>query len=86
MPVDLRVRGNGYKIGTRYIFNTNCYFLSRFGSRDCGFPIGDELQAFSVTRMTINPCGNTDVQEYLELVVEENALQWPGDWETATDL
>ena len=60
---------------------------SRFGSRDSGFRIDrTELDAFPESRQSINPCGDPNIQEYLDFVMEDNQLEKPRDWETALEL
>lgn len=59
----------------------------RFGSRDCGFAVEDgELDVFSEARQVTDLCGDPDIEEYLQQAVEENGLQQPQDWKTASEL
>ncbi|XP_073339900.1 uncharacterized protein [Pagrus major] len=63
------------------------YLPHRFGSRDCGFKIElAELNAFPEARLTRAPCGDTNMQEYLDLAMESNHLQKPEYWQSATEL
>ncbi|KAL6486342.1 hypothetical protein MHYP_G00057340 [Metynnis hypsauchen] len=63
------------------------YLPHRFDSRDCGFRIErTELDAFPESRQSINPCGDPNIQEYLDFVMEHNQLEKPKDWETASEL
>lgn len=63
------------------------YLPHRFGSRDCGFKIEQaELDAFPEARLTRAPCGDTSMQEYLDLVMENSHLQKPDYWQAATEL
>ncbi|KAI9547198.1 hypothetical protein NQZ68_020019, partial [Dissostichus eleginoides] len=53
-----------------------------FGSRDCGFEIEQaELDAVPETSLSIAPCGDQNMQEYLDF-----AIQKPENWETASEL
>lgn len=45
-----------------------------------------ELRAFPESRQTIDSCGDPDIQEYLELVMEQNRLQRPENWEAASEV
>ncbi|KAI9521602.1 hypothetical protein NQZ68_003756 [Dissostichus eleginoides] len=59
----------------------------RFGSRDCGFEIEQaELDAVPETNLSIAPCGDQNMQEYLDFAMERNDLQKPENWETASEL
>lgn len=60
----------------------------RFGSRDCGFQIelAAALDAFPEARLTRAPCGDANMQEYLDLALEHNHLQQPEYWQSATEL
>ncbi|KAJ4948055.1 hypothetical protein JOQ06_019596 [Pogonophryne albipinna] len=58
-----------------------------FGSRDCGFEIEQaELDAVPETSLSIAPCGDQNMQEYLDFAMERNDLQKPENWETASEL
>ncbi|KAK1896894.1 Pantothenate synthetase, partial [Dissostichus eleginoides] len=58
-----------------------------FGSRDCGFEIEQaELDAVPETNLSIAPCGDQNMQEYLDFAMERNDLQKPENWETASEL
>ncbi|KAK1906155.1 putative alpha-L-glutamate ligase [Dissostichus eleginoides] len=60
---------------------------ARFGSRDCGFEIEQaELDAVPETNLSIAPCGDQNMQEYLDFAMERNDLQKPENWETASEL
>ncbi|KAK1900148.1 putative transcriptional regulatory protein [Dissostichus eleginoides] len=59
----------------------------KFGSRDCGFEIEQaELDAVPETNLSIAPCGDQNMQEYLDFAMERNDLQKPENWETASEL
>ncbi|XP_049333540.1 uncharacterized protein LOC111189804 isoform X1 [Astyanax mexicanus] len=63
------------------------YLPHRFGSRDCGFGIQQtELDVFPEARLSISPCGDPDIQEYLDFVMEHIQLQMPNNWEAASEL
>jgi len=63
------------------------FILLRYGSRDCGFLIQQaELDAFPESRLSLAPCGNSDTQEYLDLVMEHSNLRTPDNWESAAEL
>ncbi|XP_076850597.1 uncharacterized protein LOC143500366 [Brachyhypopomus gauderio] len=63
------------------------YLPHRFGSRDCGFRVEQtELDGFPEIRQTVNPCGDPNIQEYLDFVMEHRQLQKPSNWETAAQL
>ncbi|KAF3845993.1 hypothetical protein F7725_003071 [Dissostichus mawsoni] len=63
------------------------YLPHRFGSRDCGFEIEQaELDAVPETNLSIAPCGDQNMQEYLDFAMERNDLQKPENWETASEL
>ncbi|KAI9541641.1 hypothetical protein NQZ68_028147 [Dissostichus eleginoides] len=63
------------------------YLPHRFGSRDCGFEIEQaELDAVPETSLSIAPCGDQNMQEYLDFAMERNDLQKPENWETASEL
>lgn len=71
---------------TRTISNF-LYHCNRFGSRDCGFAVEDaELDVFPEARQVIDSCGDPDIKEYLEQAVEQNGLQQPHNWKTASEL
>ncbi|KAJ4935476.1 hypothetical protein JOQ06_017009 [Pogonophryne albipinna] len=59
--------------------------MRRFGS--CGFEIEQaELDAVPETSLSIAPCGDQNMQEYLDFAMERNDLQKPENWETASEL
>ncbi|KAJ8002150.1 hypothetical protein DPEC_G00176830 [Dallia pectoralis] len=60
------------------------YLPHRFGSRDCRFPI--ELDALPEANLSITPCGDLNMQEYLDFAMEHNQLQKPENWESASEL
>lgn len=61
--------------------------VNRFGSRDCGFKIDlAVLDAFPEARMTRVRWGDTIMQEDLDLAMEDNHLQKPEYWQSATEL
>lgn len=61
--------------------------LCRFGSRDCGLAVEDrELHMFPESEQTIHLCSDPDIQDYLHQAVEQNGLQQPHDWESASEL
>ncbi|KAK1893137.1 putative transcriptional regulatory protein [Dissostichus eleginoides] len=63
------------------------YLPHRFGSRDCGFEIEQaELDAVPETSLSIAPCGDQNMQDYLDFAMERNDLQKPENWETASEL
>ncbi|XP_030579512.1 uncharacterized protein LOC115787648 [Archocentrus centrarchus] len=63
------------------------YLPHRFGSRDCGFKIEmTELDAFPDVHLTRAPCGDPNMQEYLDFAVEHNHLQKPEQWQSSTEL
>ncbi|CAL8372929.1 unnamed protein product [Arctogadus glacialis] len=63
------------------------YLPHRFGSRDCGFKIEEtELDAFPEAQLTRAPCGDPNMQEYLDLAMEQNNLQKPDHWQSSTEL
>ncbi|XP_030580627.1 uncharacterized protein LOC115776958 [Archocentrus centrarchus] len=63
------------------------YLPHRFGSRDCGFKIQmTELDAFPDVHLTRAPCGDPNMQEYLDFAVEHNHLQKPEQWQSSTEL
>lgn len=63
------------------------YLPHRSGSRDCGFGVDEVvLGAFPESRLTSQLCGDKNIQEYLEFVMEHNHLQWPENWEEALQL
>jgi len=37
-------------------------------------------------RLSIAPCGNPNMQEYLNFAMEQNQLQKPEDWQSASEL
>ena len=54
-------------------------FCCRFGSRDCGFGVDpEELDAFPEANPSLTPCGDANIQEYLNYVMEYFQLQRPG--------
>lgn len=63
------------------------FIFLRYGSRDCGFPIHQaELDAFPESRLCLPPCGNSNIQEYMDMVMEHHNLQTPHNWESAAEL
>ncbi|XP_062851516.1 uncharacterized protein LOC134314752 [Trichomycterus rosablanca] len=63
------------------------YLPHRFGSRDCGFRIEEtELDVFPESRQSVNSCGDQNIQEYLDFVVECSQLQKPSNWESTSEL
>lgn len=59
----------------------------RFGSRDCGFLVEDaELDVFPEARQEIDFYNDEDMKKYLQQAMEQNRLQQPCDWRTASDL
>lgn len=67
---------------------TELYSLPhRFGSRDCGFRVEEEeLLTFSGLGDTVVSCGDTEIQAYVEHIMEQNNLQSPDNWESALQL
>lgn len=62
-------------------------FVCRFGSRDCGFRVEEEeLLTFSGLGDTVVSCGDTEIQAYVEHIMEQNNLQSPDNWESALQL
>ncbi|KAL3968992.1 hypothetical protein ACER0C_002821 [Sarotherodon galilaeus] len=63
------------------------YLPHRYGSRDCGFLIQQsELDAFPESRLSVVVCGDSNIQEYLNFVMEQNHFQKPVCGESATEL
>ncbi|RXN26725.1 macrophage mannose receptor 1-like isoform X2 [Labeo rohita] len=63
------------------------YLPHRFGSRDCGFQIEQaELDALLEASLSMTPCGDPNMQEYLDFAMEHNQLQMPENWESASEL
>ncbi|XP_076602297.1 uncharacterized protein LOC143330033 [Chaetodon auriga] len=63
------------------------YLPHRFGSRDCGFKTEQaELDAFPEAHLSRAPCGDPNMQEYLDFTMEHNHLQKPEYWQSATEL
>ncbi|XP_039473093.1 uncharacterized protein LOC120441767 [Oreochromis aureus] len=59
----------------------------RYGSRDCGFAVEErELDVFPEGRQAIELCGDSNIEEYLHHTVQQNRLEQPQDWESATEL
>ncbi|KTF93250.1 hypothetical protein cypCar_00036526 [Cyprinus carpio] len=59
----------------------------RFGSRDCGFQIEQaELDALPEASLSMTPCGDPNMQEYLDFAMEHDQLQKPENWESASEL
>ncbi|MEQ2314765.1 hypothetical protein AMECASPLE_015472 [Ameca splendens] len=59
----------------------------RYGSRDCGFAVEKrELDVFPEARQATELCGDQNSEEYLQQAVQQNGLQQPQDWESATEL
>ncbi|XP_030607838.1 uncharacterized protein LOC115795856 [Archocentrus centrarchus] len=59
----------------------------RYGSRDCGFAVEErELDVFPEARQATELCGDQNIEEYLQQAVQQNGLQQPQDWESATEL
>ena len=70
-----------------YIDFKDTLFCCRFGSRDCGFGVDpEELDAFPEEHPPLTPCGDANIHEYLDYVMEYFQLQRPGDWESASEL
>ncbi|CAM4567542.1 unnamed protein product [Leuciscus chuanchicus] len=62
------------------------YLPHRFGSRDCGFQIEQaELDALPEASLSMTPCGDPNMQEYLDFAMEHNQLQKPENWESASE-
>ncbi len=67
--------------------NAYVFYLHRFGSRDCGFQIEQaELDALPEASLSMTPCGDPNMQEYLDFAMEHNQLQKPENWESASEL
>ncbi len=67
--------------------NAYVFYLHRFGSRDCGFQIEQaELDALPEACLSMTPCGDPNMQEYLDFAMEHNQLQKPENWESASEL
>ncbi|TWW62318.1 hypothetical protein D4764_04G0009650 [Takifugu flavidus] len=63
------------------------YLPHRFDSRDCGFQIEQtQLDAFPEAPLTRAPCGDANMQEYLDLTMQSNQLQKAEYWQSATEL
>ncbi|TWW82012.1 hypothetical protein D4764_01G0018270 [Takifugu flavidus] len=63
------------------------YLPHRFDSRDCGFQIEQtQLEAFPEAHLTRAPCGDANMQEYLDLAMQSNQLQKAEYWQSATEL
>lgn len=63
------------------------FLIFRFGSRDCGFGVDPEkLDAFPDANSSLPPCGDANLQEYLDYVMHHLQLQPPGNWESAIEL
>ncbi|KAL3997088.1 hypothetical protein ACER0C_009744 [Sarotherodon galilaeus] len=59
----------------------------RYGSRDCGFAVEErELDVFPEEGLPVGLCGDPNIEEYLQQAVQQNTLQQPQDWESATEL
>lgn len=59
----------------------------RYGSRDCGFAIEErQLDVFPEARQAAELCGDPNIEEYLQQAVQQNGLQQPQDWESASKL
>ncbi|KAK5619159.1 hypothetical protein CRENBAI_024064 [Crenichthys baileyi] len=60
------------------------YLPHRFDSRDCGFNIEQsELDAFPEAHLTRVPCGDPNMQEYLDFAMEHNHLRKPEYWQSS---
>ncbi len=67
--------------------NAYVFYLQKFGSRDCGFQIEQaELDALPEASRSMTPCGDPNMQEYLDFAMEHNQLQKPENWESASEL
>ncbi|XP_039623028.1 uncharacterized protein LOC120537856 [Polypterus senegalus] len=63
------------------------YLPHRFGSRECGFRIEcTELDTFPESNQPMHSCGDLNMQEYLDFVMEHSYLQKPENWESASEL
>lgn len=63
------------------------YLPHRFGSRDCGFQVEQaELDALPEASLSMTPCGDPNMQEYLDFAMEHNRIQKPENWESASEL
>lgn len=63
------------------------FVLYIFDSRDFGFKIKQaELDVFPEAHLTRAPCGDANVQAYLDLVMESNHLQKVEYWQSAGEL
>ena len=45
-----------------------------------------ELDVFPEANPALTPCGDINIQEYLDYVMEHFQLQQPGNWESASEL
>ncbi len=53
--------------------NAYVFYLQKFGSRDCGFQIEQaELDALPEASRSMTPCGDPNMQEYLDFAMEHN--------------
>ncbi|XP_034047720.1 uncharacterized protein LOC117529127 [Thalassophryne amazonica] len=63
------------------------YLPHRFCSRDCGFIVEQvELDGFPEALPTRAPCGDANMQEYLDFAMEHTYLQKPENWQSSTEL
>lgn len=66
---------------------TVLFSFCRYGSRDCGFAVEErELDVFPEEGLPVGLCGDPNIEEYLQQAVQQNTLQQPQDWESATEL
>ena len=45
-----------------------------------------ELNRLPGSRQTVYSCGDPDIEDYLQHAVEQNGLQLPHDWKSASKL
>ncbi|TWW56044.1 hypothetical protein D4764_08G0000310 [Takifugu flavidus] len=63
------------------------YLPHRFDSGDCGFQIEQaELDVFPEAHLTRAPCGDANMQAYLDLVMKSNHLQKAEYWQSVAEL
>ncbi len=66
--------------------NAYVFYLHWFGSRDCRFQIEQaELDALPEASLSMTPCGDPNMQEYLDFAMEQK-LQKPENCESASEL
>ncbi|XP_023192286.1 uncharacterized protein LOC111612172 [Xiphophorus maculatus] len=59
----------------------------RYGSRDCGFPVEDsDLDVFPEASQVTELCGDKDIEEYLQQVMQQHGQQQSQNWESAMEL